>query len=101
MLIPLLLFALTAPAQSRFWLELIGVFVLIALVWGLLELWLEPPKKGREDVKKAIEDTLGPDLAAIKGELKAVNAKLDRMSEKQDAAIQRRPNPSPSDEVQG
>ncbi len=42
----------------------------------------------QDDVKKAIEDVLGPDLTAIKGELKAANVKLDRMTKQQLASLQ-------------
>jgi hypothetical protein len=46
-----------------------------------------------DDIKKALQDLLAPDIKEIKGDLKAVNARLDAMEkidEMRFAAIDRR-----------
>jgi hypothetical protein len=44
----------------------------------------------QDDIKRAIEDVLGPDLAAIKGSLESVNARLDRMAAELTADLESR-----------
>jgi predicted nuclease with TOPRIM domain len=41
-----------------------------------------------DDVKKAIQDQLAPDLQEIKGEIKALNVRMDALEQKLDYRIE-------------
>jgi uncharacterized protein YydD (DUF2326 family) len=42
-----------------------------------------------DDIKKALQDLLAPDIREIKGELKAVNVRLDSIDRRFDELIER------------